>query len=189
MSVRMLEKLLTVDELADLPDDGKRYELHQGAVVEVGTSGRRHTVLGLWIGRMILNFILASNLGGEVTGADGTYKLTEHDTSVPDIGYISKAKTDLLPKGTVFYPFAPDLAIEIRSPSQSKREMSLLAILYLHAGAPLVWIIDLDAQQVTVYRANGERFIVSSDGALDGEEVLPGFSIPLPEMFNVIKDM
>src|SRR5579859_4040981 len=112
MAVKPLEKLYTIGDLLALPDDDKRYELHDGELVELGTSSRKHTRLGAWIIRMLYNHVETYGLGGEVTSADGTYKLGEHDTSVPDAAYVTAAKAAMLPADTVYYPFAPDLAVE-----------------------------------------------------------------------------
>jgi len=167
MAVKPLDKLFTVDDLLALPDDDKRYELHDGELVELGTSSRKHTRLGAWIIRMLYN----------------------HDTSVPDAAYVSAAKGATLPSGTVYYPFAPDLAVEIKSPSNSKRKMQRLATMYLNAGAQLVWIIDPEALIVTVYRTGGMRFEVNIDGELDGYDVLPGLKLNMAEMFKVIEGL
>ncbi len=187
MTVKELERLYTIDDLVALPDDGKRYELHNGELIELGTSARKHTKLGIWIGHLLLSFVMAHGLGGEVTGADGTYRLGKHDTSVPDAAYVSAAKAATLPAGTIFYPFAPDLAVEIKSPSNSKRHMRQLATMYLNAGAQLVWSVDPEKLTVTVYRADGQRFEISGDGELDGYAVLPGFKLSLSELFKVIE--
>jgi Uma2 family endonuclease len=187
MTVKELERLYTVEDLVALPDDGKRYELHNGEIVELGASSRKHTKLGSWIAHLIWNFVVAHKLGGEVTGADGTYRLGKHDTSAPDAAYVSAARAATLPRGTVFYPFAPDLAVEIKSPSNSKRHMRQLAAMYLNAGAQLVWSIDPEKRTVTVYRDDGQRFEISGDGELDGYNALPGFKLRLSELFEVIE--
>ncbi len=186
MTAQSLERLLTPRDLVNLPDDGKRYELHQGELVAVGISSRKHSKLGAWLVMTLLLFIERQSLGGDVTGADGTFQLTAFDTSVPDAAYVSAAKTAALPRDTVFYPFAPDLTIEIKSPSQSKRDMQLLPVLYINAGSRLVWCIDTKAENVTVYRANGEHFTLSREDRLDGEDVLPGFTVELEQLFAVI---
>lgn len=189
-NVEPLEPLLTFDQFeAMLPglDSKKRFELQQGALVEVGTAGRKHTRIAVLIAHLILAFLESKAIDGEVTGADGTYKLTEHDTSVPDVGYVSPARAQTLPDDTVFYPFAPDLAVEVRSPSQSKRTMHTLAVMYLNAGARLVWIVEPKAKTVTVYQGDGKRFTLSGDAELDGGDVLPGFKLSLPRIFDVIK--
>ncbi|MHB8628484.1 MAG: Uma2 family endonuclease [Aggregatilineales bacterium] len=189
MTEKPLEKLYTIDDLLALPDDGKRYELHNGEIVEVGTSSRKHSILALWIGRKLLNFVEGYGFGGDVTGETGTYKLDELNTKVPDAAYVSKAKTETLPRGTVFYPFPPDLAVEIKSPSQSDPEMRVLATLYQRTGVRLIWIIDPEAKIVTVYRTGHLPFEVSGNGELDGYDILPGFKLNLAEMFAKVEDV
>lgn len=189
MTVKPLEKLYTIDDLLALPDDGNRYELHNGEIVEVGTSSQKHTVLGVWFVSMLYFFVKSHKLGGRVTGADGTYKLNELNIRVPDAAYVSKEKVATLPRGTVYCPFAPDLAVEIKSPSNSKREMRDLAALYLSSGARLIWIVDFTAKRVQVYRAGQQPVEISGDGELDGYDVLPGFKVRLTEMFAEVEDV
>jgi Uma2 family endonuclease len=167
-------------------DPNIRYELHKGSIIDVGTSSRLHTLIGLWIGALLMTHVRNSGMGGEVTGADGTYILSPQDTAVPDCAYVSAEKTKLLSFKTVFYPFAPDLAVEIRSPSQSKREMQALAQLYLGAGAKLVWIVHPLEQVVEVYWVDGTHCRLTVPAQLEGESVLPEFKITLTELFSVL---
>ena len=189
MTIRLLDRVSTVDDLLALPDDGKRYELHNGEILEVGTSASKRTVLGAWIIFMLMAHVKASKLGGLVTSADGTYKLNDLNIRAPDAAYISKAKSATLPRGTVFFPFAPDLAVEIKSPSKSANEMRDLALLYLSHGTHLVWAIDPDEKTVQVYRAGAQPFEISGDGELDGNDVLPGLKLRLVEMFAEIEGL
>jgi len=189
MTIRLLDRVSTIEDLLALPDDGKRYELHNGAIVEVGTSSSKHTVLGLWVGAMLLFFVKSNKLGGLVTGADGTYKLNALNTRVPDAAYVSKNKAATLPRGTVFFPFAPDLAVEIKSPSNSDSEMRDLVLLYLSNGTRLVWTINPDDKKVQVYRPGAQPFEISGDGELEGYDVLPGLKLGLVEMFAEIEGL
>ncbi len=63
MAVKLLEKLYTVDDLVALPDDGKRYELHNGEIVALRTSSRKHTKLGAWMIRVLYDYVEAHGLG------------------------------------------------------------------------------------------------------------------------------
>src|SRR5579859_4883895 len=118
--------LQTIEDLLALPDDGKRYELHNGVIVEVGTSSFKHSLLGSWFIVMLTNYIKTHQISGRVTGADGTYQLDDLNTKVPDAAYISPQKVATLSDETVYCPFAPDLVVEIKSPSQSEDEMHKL---------------------------------------------------------------
>jgi len=189
MTIKLLEPVSTIDDLLALPDDGKRYELHNGEIIEVGTSASKHTVLGAWVIFMLMTFVKGHKLGGYVTSADGTYKLNDLNTRVPDAAYISKAKADTLPRGTAFFPFAPDLAVEIKSPSNTKNDMRDLALLYISTGSRLVWTIDPDEKKVQVYRAGAQPFEISGDGELEGYDILPDLKLRLVEMFAEIEGL
>jgi len=177
----------TIDDLLALPDDGKRYELHDGVIVEVGTSSRDHAKIGIHIGRLLLNYLDFSGLGGEVVGADGTFELDIHNTRVPDVAYVSAEKTKKLPNGTVFYPFAPDLAVEIKSPSNTVDEMRELAEFYLRSGSRLVWSVDFQKRSIRVYRTGHKPIEVTDDGVLDGYDVLPGLKVRVADIFKVLE--
>lgn len=179
--------LQTIDDLLALPDDGKRYELHDGVIVEVGTSSRDHTKVGARIVGLLTIWQIESNAGGEITTADGTFQLDEHNYRVPDAAYVSAERAKTLPHGTVFYPFVPDLAVEIRSPSQSDDDMDKLAKLYLRKGSRLVWTADFAKRSIKVYRSGQKPLEVSGNGVLDGYDVLPGLKIRVADIFKVLE--
>ena len=77
---------------------------------------------------------------------------------------------------------APDLAVEIVSPSDSMTAVEQKVELYLQNGTQLVWVINPDLRHATVHRSNGTIAVVRSDGSLDGESVLPGFTCTLTEI-------
>jgi len=169
-----------------LPDDGKRYELHNGVIVEVGTSSRDHTKVGVYIASLLLYFLNTNPLGGEVTGADGTFELDELNTRVPDAAYVSAEKAATLPEDAVFYPFAPDLAVEVKSPSNTVDEMHDVAELYLRSGSRLVWIANYKKRSIKVYRPGQKPIELSGDSVLDGYDVLPGPKIRVADIFKVL---
>jgi Uma2 family endonuclease len=179
--------LQTIDDLLALPDDSKRYELHDGVIVEVGTSGAKHVAIVVFLIATLFDYVRRENLGGRVTGETGTYKLDGRNLRAPDTAYFSAQKAKLVTPNTVFFPFAPDLAIEVRSPSQSKKEMRDLAALYLRAGTRLVWTFDLEAKTVQVYRTGHAQFEVGRDGELDGYDVLPRFHLKVADVFAEIE--
>lgn len=86
-------------------------------------------------------------------------------------------------------PFAPDLAVEVVSPGNNEEEISLKTETYLRYGTRLVWVVYPKQQKIHVYRPDIEtgearlRFL-RSDDTLDGEDVLPGFKLPLRALFS-----
>lgn len=173
----------TIDDLLLMPDDGKRYELINGEIIEVGTSNERHSTLGAWLVFMLMTHVRATKLGGRVKGPDGTYRLNEDNIKVPDVSYLTPASAAKLPQGTVYCPFAPDFVIEVKSPRDSAPHMQRQAELYISNGTQLVWTVDPINVTVTVYSASGDTAIEYSGAAVvDASDVVPGFKIDLTEM-------
>ena len=80
--------------------------------------------------------------------------------------------------------YAPDLAVEILSPSNSRREIERKRNEYFAAGTQLVWIIDPDARTVAVFTDPTTHTVLTAADTLDGGAVLPGFTLPLADLFN-----
>src|SRR5258708_37968384 len=83
------DRLYTAKDLADMPDDGKIYELHNGGLVEVPGSKYQQTKLAAWIVYLLTAFIEQNGLGGAVTGADGTAEINEYNMRIPEVAYIT----------------------------------------------------------------------------------------------------
>ncbi|MHB8628768.1 MAG: Uma2 family endonuclease [Aggregatilineales bacterium] len=180
-------RLQTIEDLIALPDSDSRYELHNGVIVEVGKSSRSHTKVGLRIGALLTIWLIANAPGGEITGADGTFELSATETRVPDAAYVSAEKAKTVPEEAVYYPFAPDLAVEVKSPSNTIDEMRDLALLYLRTGSRLVWMVDYKKRAIIVYRPGRASVEVTGDGVLDGYDVLPGLKLRLTDIFEVLE--
>src|SRR5258708_39904265 len=178
-----MARLLTVQDLANMPDDGKIYELHNGILVEVPGATVGLARLEAWIAHLVIGFIEQNGIGGAVTGADGTVQLNEFNTCIPDVAYISKERLQQQDKDS-YIQGAPDLAVEVVSPSNSGIEMQKRAGEYLSAGARLVWIVNPGTRTIDVYGPHGSRTVVGIDGTLDGADVLPGLSLSAQRIFE-----
>lgn len=97
----------------------------------------------------------------------------------PDVAFVSAGR---LPEG--FLDGAPDLAVEVLSPSDDPVDVQQKVRDYLEAGAHLVWVVAPSAQAVTVDRADGSARLLREWEALEGEDALPGLRIPLAELFE-----
>jgi Uma2 family endonuclease len=178
-----LTRTMTVDEFlafAALPENRDRqWELLQGEIVEKMGSFTPSSI-ALLIGTFI-NVYLFKNPIGYTTGADGSYILSDHDAPMPDVGYISKTRMPKRPEREV--RGAPDLAVEVRSPNDSKREMRQKAELYLSFGTRLVWLVFPETRQIEVYMPDRDVIELGIEDTLDGGEVLPGLQIPVKDIF------
>jgi Uma2 family endonuclease len=132
----------------------------------------------------LLAFVREHNLGfvfGDVT----SYSLPNGDELIPDASFMSKERQSL-PLPDKFF-VAPDLAIEVVSPSNQEREMLNKAESYLSSGTRLVWVIYPKTQIVDAIRLTEQGKLsiqkISFDGTLDGEDVLPGFKLAVRDLF------
>jgi Uma2 family endonuclease len=177
-------RLFTVEDIEQNPPDGE-WELIDGELVPVTPSGLESSSLGHRIGWIVGNFVYTHGLG-MMTGADGGYVLfPDRDTiRVPDVGFIREER--LPPKGqrSRFPRLAPDLAIEVLSPSDSTSEVIAKIEMYQEAGIPLIWIVDPQNTTVTVISTGQPTVVLKPADTLDGGAVLPGFSVPITQIFG-----
>lgn len=183
------EKTYTSDDLWELSkrDEAgdKFYELIDGEIVEMSPSSGKPGVIALRIGRFLQQFVDDANLGF-VGGADTGFQLTPKDVLSPDVGFISKARHPNYPER--YFLGAPDLAVEVVSPTDSLKKVQRKARKYLEHGTKLVWIVYPDEETVDVCRLTegGSLLIdeVSKYGTVEGGDALPGFTLALSEVFR-----
>jgi Uma2 family endonuclease len=159
-------------------------ELIDGVLVEKAM-GFRESFLTLLLARLLGNFIAEHDLG-ILTGADGTIRLARGLVRIPDCAFFA---WDRLPGRRIpaepIPDLAPDLAIEVLSESNTKAEMQRKLKDYFFAGVRLVWLVDPEKRIVDVYTAPDQVVRLTGGQSLDGGDVLPGFGLPLKELFEL----
>lgn len=185
MIVTAPPKLMTAQELERLPDDGYKYELVRGEVVRMAPPGGAHGGMASRIDRRLGPYVEANRLG-EVLIETGY--ILAHDPDLvraPDVSFLAQENIPVagLPDG--FINHAPDLAIEIVSPGDLVTEVAAKVAEYLAHGTRLVWVIEKKTRSVTVYRLDGSAQMLraATNSILSGEDVIPGFAIPVHELF------
>lgn len=184
------EKRYTADEFWELsprlPAD-KRYELVRGELVEMSPSGEIATTLGVRIAALLFQHVDANDLG-EVMGADGGFILSTAPDIVraPDVAFIAQARLTG-PSTPKFFPGAADLAVEVISPGDSLREVEDKVREHLEAGTRLVWAVCFASRTVAVYRPGQEKQVLGLDNVLNGEDVVPGYTLPVREIFQKVR--
>ena len=176
---------LTADEFFRLPEpaDGSKQELVRGEVVTMPPPGFRHGEVQLAVASLLRAFARQNKLG-RVTVESGV--ITEEDPDTvrgPDVAFWGN---EALPPGQspVGYADAPaDMVVEVLSPSDSRRRVALKVAEYLASGSRLVWVVDPEDRNVTVYREAAEGRILWEDATITGEDVLPGFACRVAEFF------
>ena len=185
------ERLIDVDELwdrlAQLDGDETVHQLIDGVMIEMPRPGGQHGLLAVRFVRYLDRYVEEHQLG-YVTVESGHFSQDDPYTLLgPDVAFISKERAPR-PFPEKFVPVMPDLAVEILSPSDTISKLRAKAELYLRKGARLVWIVIPDERSVEIFRMGEageiERELVAGEGALSGEELLPGFSLPLRSVFE-----
>lgn len=177
---------LAADEFWELPEvEGKSLELVEGRVVEMPTSGARHNEIALFITMLIYQFVREHGLGW--TGGDATGYVIDGEREsvlIPDASFVARQR--IPPGGTPegFWPFAPDLAVEVMSPHDRAIDVHNKVWRYLEGGTRLVWLVFPDRQQVQIFDHRGLVAELTADAQLDGGDVLPGFRVPVADIFE-----
>lgn len=182
------ERLYTTAEFWEIvqrPENAdKRLELIDGVIVEMAPSSQKNTVVAARFIYFLNAHVIPRDLG-YVTGADGGYRISEHNSFQPDVGFISKERHPTL-EGVEF-PVAPDLAVEVISPSESSGIVFGKIHQCIQAGTHLVWMVCPDDETVYAWQPAPDGGLhvqpFGKDDTLDGSPVLPGFTLKVSEIF------
>ena len=178
-------KLLTADDLLCLYSKGVRGELIRGVLHETMPAGLRHGKIAMRLGGRIDAHVAPAGLG-HVFGSDsGVLLETDPDTvREPDIAYVSAERLPLDADVDGYCPVAPDLVVEIKSPSDSEREVDDKATMWLDFGVRMALVINPETGTIRVRQPDLPTVILTVDDTLDGGDVLPGFSCPVREILG-----
>ncbi len=176
-------KRYTVDDLAHFPDDGKLRELAGGRIVEWDVTNLLHAFFITTLAGILRGFVLEHRLG-LVVSADPLVRVldSQHDARGPDVAFYARGRipTDLTTASTAT---APDLVIEVLSPSDPASEVQQKVHDWLRAGVRLLWYVDPVIGLTAVHHAGAVAYVPKED-PLDGADVVPGFSIRLQDVFD-----
>jgi Uma2 family endonuclease len=176
--------LLTAEEFAALPSEGLRLELIRGemramppAFADHGdTVGALHVILG--------SYIRAQRLG-KIYGAETGFLLARNPDTVraPDIAFIQASHLTPEASAPNWNPVVPDLAVEVVSSRDREREIADKVAMWLDAGVRLVWVVYRVRRAIEVFEPGQPMSLLTEQDALDGLDVVPGFSVPVADIF------
>lgn len=179
------KKVWTDAEFMALNRDGHRYELVNGELIDMGNSGAKHGYLAIILSAALFNCVSTQKLGA-MFDSSTAFKMKSGNKRSPDISFVAKERLQgLLDLPDGFLEGAPDLAVEILSPSNTVEEIHNKLVEYFENGARLVWVIHPKENYVLVYRSSQspDRLLKSTD-SLDGEDIVPGFTLPVADLFQ-----
>lgn len=185
MPAQPSKRALVVEDLGRIPDDGYRYELQSGELVSEPMPGFRHGRIAATIASLVRDHVRRSSLGLVVVVEAGFLLSRAPDTvRGPDVALVARDRLEAIDDDRKAFPGAPDLAIEIVSPSNTPADVHAKVADYLAAGTRLVWVVDPETEQVTVYRQLLRPRRLSPGDTLDGEDVIPGLRVGIAEIFE-----
>ena len=169
------QKKLTAEDFFQLPDPGggQRQELIHGEVVTMPPPGMLHGVTVAKVSRRLGNFIDAG-LGGTLATESGIITTRASDSvRGPDVAYWSKERLKEISIG--YSDLAPDMLVEVLSPSNTWKQSRKKLQEYFDLGVRFVWVIAPEDRTLTIYRNADEGRVLHENATVTGEEVLPGF--------------
>ncbi len=177
-----IAQTITAQQLFEMPEH-ERFELVQGELVPMSPPGFDHGCIVLDIAAALREFVQSRKLGLVAVEAGFCVSHDPDTVRSPDVAFV---RAERIPSGGVraFFQGAPDLAVEVISPSDRASEVISKAQDWLQAGCIAVWVIDPETKTVTVYSNRPQTLFLSEKDTLVCEELLPGFRLPIAQVFD-----
>jgi Uma2 family endonuclease len=178
-------QLITAEQLLRMPADGARYELVRGELKRMTLSGFSHGKVVVKL-TAPLAFHVETNSLGVVLGAETGFRIAINPDTVraPDIAFIKQERVRELGSTEKFWPAAPELAVEVLSPSDTVYEIEEKVAAWFTAGSLMVWVLNPKLRTIHIYRPSRPTQKLNENDTLDGGEVVPEFRIKVSEIFS-----
>jgi Uma2 family endonuclease len=178
------QQLMTADDLLRMPYDGMRHELVRGELRTMPPGGWGHGKRSSKLDRSLGNHVEAHGLGEVATNETGFLLTTNPDTvRAPDVAFVCRERLLEADPERGYYPGAPDLAVEVISPNDLYTEVEEKVAEWLAHGTRLVFVVNPRQRTVAVHRPGRDVRILGIDDSLDGEDVVPGWTLAVRDLF------
>jgi Uma2 family endonuclease len=187
MSIVLEAELVTPEQLAALPN-AKDYEIVEGRLKK-RQMGNKSARIGSRLNRLLDAYVDAHDLGW-VFNSDAGYRMNAalpNNVRKPDVSFVNMGRLPDETPSDAYDRLAPDLAVEVVSPTDTISELDEKIEEYLTAGVRLVWVVHPDVQRVDVYRLDGSTAILRTNDELNGENVVPGFRCQVADLFPKLR--
>jgi len=185
-AVEMPKKVWAEADLQALPEDGFIHEVVNGELVMSPKNTWYHGRIGMRLSAALFEFSRKHQLGAVLDSSTGFW-MHNRNCRAPDVSFVPTARLAALgfkPREQRFFPGAPDLAVEILSPNNTRSEIDERLRDFFGSGTRLAWIIDPATESVEVCRSLTDRKLIGSGADLNGEDLLPGFRYPIAHLFR-----
>jgi len=185
-TIEAAKQLWTEADLQTLPDDGYIHEVVHGELVMSPKNDFYHGEICTRLSTELNIFVTQERLGVVLDSSTGFW-MNNQNCRAPDISFVTKERLALLgfKRSTRrFFPGAPDLAVEVLSPNNTRSEIDERLRDFFASGTQIAWIVNPDAECVEVCHSFTQRMLLGSGAVLDGEHLLPGFQYPITDLFK-----
>jgi Uma2 family endonuclease len=178
-------RLITAEELERMPDEDARIELVKGEIVKRSPAGHEHGGVGMSLAGRLWEFVERNKLGRVYLAETGFILSRNPDTvRAPDAAFVAAARVAQQKRREGYFDGAPDLAVEVVSPDDTDIEVQEKVLEYLEAGTRAVWVVRPRLKTITIHRSPKEVRVLTVNDMLSGEDILPGLSVTLSEIFK-----
>jgi Uma2 family endonuclease len=177
-------QLMTAEDLLRMPDDGFRYELVRGELRKMAAAGHRHGRIAINMTTPLDQFVRGQNLGIVYAAETGFRLASDPDTvRAPDVAFVRRERAEAVGDTEGYWPGAPDLAVEVVSPSDTYTEVEEKILAWIDAGTRMVIVVNPRKRSVTVYRSRSDIIVLSENDVLDAGDVVPGWTMLVRHVF------
>jgi Uma2 family endonuclease len=163
-----------------------RHELQGGTLISEPLPGWRHGRIAACVAELLRNHVRRNRLGVVVANDTGFILSRAPDTvRGPDVSFVCAARLAGIGDPVSAFPGAPDLAVEVLSPTNTAASMHGKVADYLAAGTCCVWVIDPETETVAVYRSLLHPETLARGAVLEVAELLPGLRVDVGELFDI----
>jgi Uma2 family endonuclease len=167
-----------------MPDDGYRYELVKGELKKMSPSGHKHGRVTINVTTPLDKHVRANDLGVVYAAETGFILSSDPDTVLaPDVAFVSRKRIQEVGDVEGYWPGAPDMVVEVISPSDTYTEVEEKVVQWLNAGVRMVLVVDPRRRIATVYRSLTDITILTEGATIDGGDVVPGWKMQVDDLF------
>jgi Uma2 family endonuclease len=180
-------KIVTAQELEERATEFEHFELVRGELIPISPSSGSQSMVASMIHGALFMHVFPKKMG-QLFIAEGGFIVAHGPDSVlaPDVAFVRERARIAAVASTGSIPYAPDLAVEVESPSNRIGEMLTKVGIYLSGGTEAVWLVRPNHRTVTVFRPGMPERILTEGDSLDGGDVVPGFRLSLTDLFEGI---
>lgn len=186
MPIPSSTSIVTAEELFRFPADGFRYELVKGSLQVMSPAGGRHGRIAIQIAWLLKNHV-HKNQSGIVFAAETGFRISRDPDTVlaPDVAYVQRSRYEELEETTSYLPIAPDLVIEVLSPSDRFAAVESKAFAWLDSNSQLVLLVDPENESIHAYRSRKRIEIFEAHETIDCSDAVAEWTLSVADVFKL----